>query len=141
MTSGAQHLAGGLQVNQIAGMMGGATSVGACMEAMVTVNPKFEPGLSEPKVWETAAGPYGLPQAVTIKLDPAATSCARVHEVLLDFLRGAADKAAANLGGTSQMHHLGMNAGALSSAIKWEPTIEKLSFEGDNLPLDVTPKP
>ena len=144
-------MTGGLQMNNLMGMMGGAASVGALMEAMVTVKVKFEPEppppyslkeptgvpLVHPKVWETAAGIYGLPQAVTIKLDPSVTSVARVHEVLLEFLKGAADKAAENLSGTSQMHATGMNMGALSSAIKWEPSIEKLSFEGDTLPLEL----
>lgn len=131
-TFGSQNMAGGgLNMNNLMSMMGGmASSVGETMEGVVTVKVKFEQGapppytryptpmeapLAEPKVWETAEGPYGLSKAVTIKLDPSVTSCGRVHEALLEFLRSAGDRA----------------------AVKWEPSIQKLSFEGDALPLEL----
>ena len=73
---------------------------GPVMETIHPVTVKVQFVLAQsvpPNVWETEfgeAGQYGLPKAVTIKLDPAGISIARVHEVLLVFLRGGCDKAA-----------------------------------------------
>ena len=101
---------------------------GPVMEVIHPVTVKVQFVLAQsvpPNVWETEfgeAGQYGLPKSVTIKLDPAVTSIARVHEVLLMFLRGGCDKAA-------DKYAMGYQRAA--GTITWEPSIEKLSFEGN----------
>jgi hypothetical protein len=127
----------GMNVEQTVGMFGGASnsSVGASFAQQINCMPKFDPTQNKPKVWQTEAGVYGLPSKVSVKMAPT-TLGKELVEALQVFGNEACGKAAEGLAGQSETQFPGLR-GLMQQAIVWTIELEKISFEGDELPMEV----
>ena len=127
----------GMNVEQTVNMFGGASNmnVGASFAQLINCTPKFDPTQDKPKVWQTEAGVYGLPSKVSVKMAPT-TLGKELVEALQVFGNEACCKAAQGLAGQSKTQLPGLR-GLMQQSIVWTIELEKISFEGDELPMEV----
>jgi len=113
--------------------MAQGTGIGCAMPVTITVKPKLQDG-AELKVWTTASGMYGLPSECGLKASPS-TVTEDVYAALEAFAAAECKKAGDGLTGQAQAQAFGgMRAGNLGIDVQWTPTIQALSFEGDDIP-------
>eukprot|EP00413_Alexandrium_margalefii_P000700 CAMPEP_0204520358 /NCGR_PEP_ID=MMETSP0661-20131031/5222_1 /ASSEMBLY_ACC=CAM_ASM_000606 /TAXON_ID=109239 /ORGANISM="Alexandrium margalefi, Strain AMGDE01CS-322" /LENGTH=215 /DNA_ID=CAMNT_0051525913 /DNA_START=67 /DNA_END=714 /DNA_ORIENTATION=- len=129
--------ASGFTVTGGTGVAGGGFGVGATMRFTLTVTPKLQEG-NELKVWGTASGPFGLPSACGLKTSPS-TATQDVYAALEAWAAAECQKAGEGLKGEWRNQHMGLNGGSYNLgkqglSIEWTPTIQALSFEGDDVP-------
>eukprot|EP00927_Polykrikos_kofoidii_P001003 TRINITY_DN10366_c0_g2_i1.p1 TRINITY_DN10366_c0_g2~~TRINITY_DN10366_c0_g2_i1.p1 ORF type:complete len:160 (+),score=37.02 TRINITY_DN10366_c0_g2_i1:92-571(+) len=110
----------------------GGTNVCADFLFTVSVTLKFDDA-SAVKLWTVEAGLYGLPSKAGAKMAPS-TSLSDVYAALQQFLEEECARAGAGMAGQTNQQMVGMNVAQFGMSITWTPVVNKLTFEGDEVP-------
>eukprot|EP00927_Polykrikos_kofoidii_P001002 TRINITY_DN10366_c0_g1_i1.p1 TRINITY_DN10366_c0_g1~~TRINITY_DN10366_c0_g1_i1.p1 ORF type:complete len:173 (+),score=36.19 TRINITY_DN10366_c0_g1_i1:92-610(+) len=130
--AGVQQTSGGMGFNQQVRVGFNSSNVGAQFPFTLSVTPKFDDA-SAVKVWAVEAGPYGLPSKAAAKMAPSA-SVSDLYAALQQFVEEQCANAGAGMSGQMNQHLMGRNVGQIGMSVTWTPVVNKLTFEGDEVP-------